>query len=70
MHVTRVVTKATSRKMEAEIIKCTRMAVQNYFYDPAVCAQAVDKLTRLKAAQRLITSFETRLRLELFDDVD
>ena len=56
--------------MEAEILKCTRMAVQNYFYDPAVCAQAVDKLTRLKAAQRLITSFETRLRLELFDDVD
>ena len=56
--------------MDAEITHLTRMAIQNYYSDPAKMAIALEKVTRLRAAKRLIDCFKTRLVLDLFDDVD
>jgi hypothetical protein len=56
--------------MESEITHLTRMAVQSYYSDRAKMAIALEKVTRLRAAKRLIDCFKTRLVLELFDDVD
>ena len=54
--------------MEAEITHLTRIAVQSYFSEPEKTLIAVEKITRLRAAKRLIDIFKTQLVLGLFDD--
>lgn len=56
--------------MDKEITRCQRIWLQEMTLNPKLSSQAFRKAQRLRVAQKLVIMFESKLKLELLDDVD